>query len=92
MPDSAVHSWPQPRFYQETAGITKPVTIKLTSNANNVIISSSQSLTTPHNTPAFQQFIATGIKLEHSLQNHQILDSRQTLPHIQIGPLLFFCL
>jgi hypothetical protein len=26
------------------------------------------------------------------LQNHQILDSRQTLPHIQIGPLLFFCL
>jgi hypothetical protein len=38
----------------------------------------SQSLTTPHNTPASQQFIATGIKLEHSLQNHQILDNRHS--------------
>jgi hypothetical protein len=80
------------RLYQETAGITKPITIESTTNTNDAITSSSQSLATPHNTPACQQFIATGIKLERSLQNHHILDSRHTLPQIQIGRLLCFCL
>ena len=60
------------RLYQETAGISKPITIESATNANDTITSSSQSLATPHNTPACQQFIATGIKLERSLQNHHI--------------------